>query len=47
MIRDETTPIDTVVAACELPTAQVLATLSALEIRRLIRRVSGSTVRRV
>lgn len=46
-IRDEATPIDSIVAASELPTAQVLATLSALEIRRLIRRVSGSTVRRV
>ena len=46
-IGDDTTPIDVVVTATELATPQVLATLSALEIRRLVRRVSGSTVRRV
>jgi DNA processing protein len=45
-IGDDTTPIDAVVTATELATPQVLATLSALEIRRLVRRVSGSTVRR-
>ncbi len=46
-IHDDATPIDAVVARTELPTPQVLATLSALEIRRLVRRVSGSMVRRV
>jgi len=45
-IGDETTSIDAVVAGCGLATPQVLATLSALEIRRLVRRVSGSSVRR-
>lgn len=45
-IGDDATAIDAVVAATALPTPQVLATLSALEIRRLVRRVSGSTVRR-
>ncbi|MBL9122993.1 MAG: DNA-protecting protein DprA [Planctomycetaceae bacterium] len=45
-IGDETISIDAVVAGCGLATPQVLATLSALEIRRLVRRVSGSSVRR-
>ena len=45
-VRTEPTPIDRVVAASGLPTPQVLATLSALEIRRLIARTSGSQVLR-
>ena len=39
--------IDEVVRACELPTPQVLAIISALEIRRLIRRQGGNTIARV
>lgn len=46
-IRDDATSIDQVVAASGLPTQQVLATLSVLEMRRLIRRISGSLVARV
>lgn len=46
-IRDDATSIDQVVATSGLPTQQVLATLSVLEMRRLIRRISGSLVARV
>lgn len=46
-IRDDATSIDQVVADSGLPTQQVLATLSVLEMRRLIRRISGSLVARV
>ena len=38
--------IDQVVAASKLPVPQVLATVSALEMRRLVRRVSGTLVAR-
>jgi len=40
------TNIDDVVAACELETSRVLATLSVLEMRRLVRRVPGNRVQR-
>jgi len=40
-------PIDTIVTKSGLSPAQVLSTLSVLEIRRLIRRVSGSLVMRL
>ena len=46
-IGSESTPIDRIVAASGLPVASVLATLSVLEIRRLVRRLSGSTVARI
>ncbi|HEX5443532.1 MAG TPA: DNA-processing protein DprA [Pirellulales bacterium] len=46
-IGDETTSVDQVVAASGLPTQQVLATLSVLEIRRIVRRISGSLVARI
>ncbi len=46
-IETQATAIDVVVARCALPAAQVLATLSVLEVKRLIRRVSGSLVMRV
>jgi sugar-specific transcriptional regulator TrmB len=39
--------IDEVVRACDLPTPQVLAVISALEIRRLVRRLGGNTIARV
>jgi DNA processing protein len=38
--------IDEVIAASRLPASKVLATLSVLEIRRLVRRLSGNTVAR-
>lgn len=40
-------PIDLVVEACGLPVNQVLATLSVLEMRGVVRRVSGALVARV
>ncbi len=36
--------IDTVAASCELPIHRVLSTVSVLEMRRLVRRVSGTQV---
>ena len=39
--------IDQVIGACGLPAPQVLATLSVLEMRRLIRRLGGSRVMRL
>ena len=46
-IDREPTLIDRVVARSGLPVARVLATISALEMRRLIRRISGNSVIRV
>jgi DNA processing protein len=46
-VTSEATPIDGLVAATGLPVPQVLATLSVLEMRHLIRRLSGSTVMRL
>ncbi len=46
-ITTEPTSIDEVVAASRLPTSQVLATLSVLEMRRLVRRQGGNRVLRV
>lgn len=40
------TSIDEVIAVSKLPTPQVLATLSVLEMRRLVRRLSGNMVLR-
>jgi DNA processing protein len=45
-VSAEATTIDHVVATSKLPTPQVLATLSVLEMRRLVRRVSGNRVAR-
>jgi len=45
-IRSEPTLVDQVIATTGLPVSRVLATLSALEIRHLVRRVSGTLVRR-
>ena len=44
VIGGEATAIDQVVSDSGLPVAQVLSTLSVLEMRRLIRRLSGTTV---
>jgi DNA processing protein len=43
-IDTEATSIDAVVVASGLPVQRVLATLSVLEMRRLIRRISGNYV---
>lgn len=47
VIDVQPTEIDAIVDACELSVQNVLSTISVLEIRRLIRRVSGNTVIRV
>jgi DNA processing protein len=46
-VGSDPTSIDQIVAASGLPVPQVLSTISVLEIRRLIRRLSGSTVVRM
>jgi DNA processing protein len=46
-IGSESTPIDQIIATSGLPVARVLATLSVLEMRHLIRRLSGTTVLRI
>ncbi len=43
-IDQQPTSIDEIIATSNLPAPQVLATLSVLEMRRLIRRVSGNLV---
>ncbi len=43
-VQDEPTSIDQLAAASELPIHRVLATVSALESRHLIRRISGALV---
>lgn len=45
-IGKDPTAIDSVVAQCGLPVQRVLATISVLEMRKLVRRVSGTTVLR-
>jgi len=45
-IGDDPLTIDDVTAACGLPVQNVLATLSALEMRRLVRRLGGNRVMR-
>ena len=46
-VETDATPIDTIVTQTGLPVARVLSTISVLEMRRLVRRLSGSTVVRV
>lgn len=46
-ITDNATPIDAIVESTGLPVHRVLATVSVLEMRRLVRRVSGALVARV
>ena len=46
-IAGEATPIDQIVSTTGLSVPQVLSTLSVLEMRRLIRRLSGTTVIRL
>jgi DNA processing protein len=45
-IDDEPITIDEVISACGLPVQNVLATLSVLEMRRLVRRLGGNRVMR-
>ena len=47
LISEEATEIDWLIQNSELPAARVLSTMSVLEMRRLIRRVSGTAVVRV
>jgi DNA processing protein len=44
VIESETTSIDEIVAASGVPVHRVLSTISVLEMRRLVRRLSGTTV---
>ena len=46
-VNQEVSSIDEIVVACGLPVSRVLATISALELRRIIRRVSGNRVARI
>ena len=46
-IDQTSTPIDQVIAASELPAHRVIATISVLEMRRLVRRLSGQYVSRI
>ncbi len=46
-IGGDATPIDALIARTGLTVPQVLSTLSVLEVRRVIRRLSGTTVARV
>lgn len=46
-VGDRATAIDQIVAETGLPVPQVLSTLSVLEMRHVIRRLSGSTVARI
>jgi DNA processing protein len=45
-IGSEPITIDAVLAASKLPAPQVLATISVLEMRRLVRRLSGNLIMR-
>lgn len=46
-IQDQPTNVDAVALACGLPMPQVLATISVLETRRLVQRLSGALVARL
>jgi DNA processing protein len=47
VVETEATSIDQIIVRSGLPVQQVLATISVLEMRRLIRRLSGTTVMRL
>ncbi len=47
LITDDATEIDWLIQRSELPAARVLSTVSVLEMRRLIKRVSGTAVVRI
>jgi DNA processing protein len=46
-VPEQSITIDAVISASGLPAPQVLATLSVLEMRRLIRRLSGNSILRL
>ena len=46
-ISSESTMVDEVIQSTELPANQVIATISVLEVRRLVRRLSGQHVARI
>ena len=46
-VPEQPTTVDAVIAGSGLPAPQVLATLSVLEMRRLIRRISGNLIMRL
>ena len=46
-IEETSTPIDQVIQRSGLPTHRVIAAISVLEMRRLVRRLSGQYVSRV
>ncbi len=46
VISNEAMTIDAVVSASKLPTPQVLSTISVLEMRHLVRRLSGNMISR-
>jgi DNA processing protein len=46
-IDGDPTSIDAIISRSGLPTHQVLSTISVLEVRRVIRRISGSSVARI
>ena len=46
-VSESATSIDEVVSRSQLPVNRVLATISVLEMRRLIRRISGNFVARI
>ena len=46
-IETQATPIDTILVSTGLTVSQVLSTISVLEMRHLIRRLSGATVMRI
>jgi len=46
-VPNEATTVDAVISASGLTAPQVLATLSVLEMRRLVRRLSGNSVLRL
>ena len=46
-VEADPTSIDDVIAGCELPIHRVLSTLSVLEMRHLVRRLSGTQIIRV
>lgn len=47
VIEETSTPIDQVIQKCGLPAQRVIAVVSVLEMRRLIRRLSGQYVSRI
>jgi DNA processing protein len=47
LISEEATEVDWLIQQSDLPASRVLSTVSVLEMRRLVRRISGTAVVRV